>query len=59
MRRESSVQGPLNPLQIKDIVLSKYRAVSKIFCRIELNLFCERLIITTAYSILCLCIVIE
>lgn len=26
VRRESSVQGPLNPLQIKDIVLSKYRA---------------------------------
>ncbi|XP_068671492.1 schlafen-like protein 1 [Montipora foliosa] len=25
VRRESSVQGPLNPLQIKDIVLSKYR----------------------------------
>lgn len=26
IRRESSVQGPLNPLQIKDIVISKYRA---------------------------------
>lgn len=27
IRRESSVQGPLNPLQIKDIVISKYREV--------------------------------
>ncbi|KAJ7391760.1 hypothetical protein OS493_016047 [Desmophyllum pertusum] len=25
IRRESSVQGPLNPLQIKDIVIAKYR----------------------------------
>lgn len=25
IRREGSIQGPLNPLQIKDIVLSKYK----------------------------------
>lgn len=30
IRRESSVQGPLNPLQIKDIVISKYREVIEI-----------------------------
>ena len=28
IRRESSVQGPLNPLQVKDIVICKYREVS-------------------------------
>lgn len=27
IRRESSVQGPLNPLQIKDIVIQKYREI--------------------------------
>ncbi|KAL9968280.1 hypothetical protein ACROYT_G026634 [Oculina patagonica] len=27
IRRESSVQGPLNPLQIRDIVIQKYREV--------------------------------
>ena len=32
IRRESSVQGPLNPLQIKDIVISKYREVSASLC---------------------------
>ena len=37
IRRESSVQGPLNPLQIKDIVISKYRAVRKLFFFIIFN----------------------
>ena len=36
IRRESSVQGPLNPLQIKDIVIQKYREVS-LFCLIFKN----------------------